>query len=283
MDLFAAQKQIYQYENYHFVYDADDSIYVKRLVTKIEKQIIKIEDFFNHTPKSIITIIITHSDEEYASYLGSASPEWSQALALTDKKIIILKIANADDILRSPEILLHELVHIFFEDKIHVQRIPVWLHEGIAQYLSGYELTINDRIHLANALTSNNIVSLTAMDTLFSFSQIKARLAYIEALTAIQFIIKNHGVESLKMLVENLSDNKSIDDTFKKSLGYDFIDFEIYWYEDIEKQNRWLIILNFDNILWISIVLLAIFAIIIIKIRNRKLEKSWEDDDYIIE
>ena len=158
------------------------------------------------------------------------------------------------------------------------QRIPVWLHEGIAQYLSGYDLTINDRIHLANALTSNNIISLTAMDTLFTFSQVNARLAYIEALTAIQFIVKNHGVEALKMLVQNMSTNISVDEAFKKSIGYDFIDFEIYWYEELRSQNRWLIILNFENILWISIVLLAILAIIIIKIRNHKLEKSWEDD-----
>ena len=283
MNLNAAPKQTIQYENYHFVSEAKDSIYVKRLVSKIEKRLKLIEDFFNYTPRSIITIIITRSEAEYVSYSGDAVPEWSQALALTNEKIILLKIINADDIIRSPEILLHEIVHIFFEDKIGNHRIPVWIHEGIAQYLSGYELTINDRIHLANALVSNNIVSLTSMDTLFSFSQVKARLAYIEALTAIQFIIRDHGVDGLKLLVQNLATRISVDEAFEKSLGYDFIDFEIDWYAEIQKQNRWLIILNFENILWISIILLAIFTIIIIKIRNHKLEKLWEDDINLIE
>ena len=283
VNLMAAQKQTSQYENYHFVYEAKDSIYVKRLVSKIEKQLITIEDFFDYKPKSIITIIITRSDAEYASYRGNAIPEWSQALALTKEKIILLKIVSAEDIIRSPEILLHELVHIFFEDRVANQRIPVWFHEGIAQYLSGYELTINDRIQLANALTSNNIVSLTAMDTLFAFGQVKARLAYIEALTAIQFIIKNHGVDALKLMIQNLSNRISLNEAFEKSLGYDFIDFEIYWYEEIQSQNRWLIFLNLENILWISIVLLAIFAIIIIKIRNYKLEKSWDGDINLID
>ena len=202
--------------NYHFVYDTEDSVYVKKLVSKIKKQLVKVEDFFNHKPQSIITIIITRSDAEYDLYCGNTIPEWSQALALTKEKIILLKIESADDIIRSPEILLHEIVHIFFEDRVPGQRIPVWLHEGIAQYLSGYDLTINDRIHLANALTSNNIISLTAMDTLFTFSQVNARLAYIEALTAIQFIVKNHGVEALKMLVQNMSTNISVDEAFKK-------------------------------------------------------------------
>jgi hypothetical protein len=202
---------------------------------------------------------------------------------LIEEKIIILKIASAEDIKRSPEILMHEIVHIFFEDRALNRRIPVWIHEGIAQYLSGRELSIDDRIHLANALTVNNIISLTAMDTLFNFNQIKARLAYIEALTAIQFIVKNHGADALKILVGNLNENISIDEAFEKSIGYDFIDFEIYWYEELRSQNQWLIILNFENILWISIVLLAIFVIIIIKIRNYKLAKSWDDDSKLLE
>lgn len=283
INLFAAPKQTSQYENYHFVYEAKDSIYVQRLVFKIEKQLNTIESFFNYKPKSIITVIITRSEAEYVLYSDNVIPEWSQALALTKEKIILLKIISADDIIQSPEILLHEIVHIFFEDRIANQRIPVWLHEGIAQYLSGYELTINDRIHLANALTSNNIVTLTGMDTLFTFGQTKARLAYIEALTAIQFIVKNHGVEGLKTLIQNLNKNISINEAFEKSFSYDFIDFEIYWYEKIQSQNRWLIILNFKNILWIFIVMLAILTIIIIKIKNYKLEKSWDDDSNLVE
>ncbi|HES59343.1 MAG TPA: hypothetical protein ENO18_02840, partial [Caldithrix sp.] len=203
IELLLAQKQTKTYRNYHFVYDTADSVYVKKLAAKIKKQLHQIEFFFNYKPKSIITIIITRSDAEYTSYRGKIMPEWSQALALTREKIILLKIENADDIIRSPEILLHELVHIFFDDRITTHKIPVWLHEGIAQYLSGYELTVNDRIHLANALTSNNIISLTAMDSLFTFGQVKARLAYIEALTAIQFIVKNHGVAALQMLINN--------------------------------------------------------------------------------
>ncbi len=279
IELNAAQKQTKKYINYHFIYDASDSVYINKLMSKMKNRLSSIENFFNYKPKSVISIIITRSDTEYDLYRGNKIPEWSQAIALTRERIIILKIESADDIIRSPEILLHEIVHIFFEDRVLHQRIPVWLHEGIAQYLSGYELTINDRIHLANALVSNKIISLTAMDTLFSFNHVRARLAYIEALTAIQFIVKKHGVETLKLLIQNFNNNISINEAFKNSLGYDFIDFEIYWYEDLQSHNRWLIILNFENILWFSIILLAIFAIIAIKIRNYKLEKSWVDDN----
>lgn len=278
-ELNAAQKQTKKYMNYHFIYDASDSVYINKLMYKIKNRLSGIENFFNYKPKSVISIIITRSDAEYNLYKGSKIPEWSQAIALTKEKIIILKIESADDIIRSPEILIHEIVHIFFEDRVPHQRIPIWLHEGIAQYLSGYEMTINDRIHLANALVSNNIISLTAMDTLFTFNHVKAHLAYLEALTAIKFIVKKHGVEVLKLLIQNFNKNVSINEAFKNSLGYDFIDFEIYWYEDLQSHNRWLIILNFENILWISIILLAIFVIIIIKIRNYKLEKSWVDDN----
>lgn len=279
----AIKKQSRYIQNYQFIYDSRDSIYIEKLAIKIKDKLIEIEDFFNHKPKSVISIIVTRSETEYDQYRGKHIPEWSQAVALTKQKIIILKIVKAEDIIRSPEILLHEIVHIFFADRSLNHRIPVWLHEGIAQYLSGYELTIDDRVHLANALTTNNIISLTAMDTLFQFNQIKARLAYIEALTAIQFIVKKHGVDVLKNLIQNFNKNITLDEAFKLSLGYDFIDFEIYWYEDIRSQNRWLIVLNFENILWISIVLLAIFVVIIIKFRNQKLKQSWEEESEVLE
>ena len=283
VSLYAADKHIEKYNNYHFISDRTDSIYVKKLILKIENQLVKIENFFNYKSRSIVTIIITRSDAEYNKYKGGHIPEWSQAVALTKEKIIILKIARAEDIKRSPEILLHEMVHIFFADRSLNQRIPVWLHEGIAQYLSGYELTIDDRVHLANALASNNIISLSAMDTLFQFSQIKARLAYIETLTAIQFIVKKHGVNALKILIQNFNKNITIDEAFKSAIGYDFVDFEIYWFEEIRSHNRWLNILNIENNLWISIVILAIFTIIIIKIRNHNLKKTWEDESDIFE
>lgn len=281
--LIAASKQTKHYDNYHFIYEEGDSIYVNKLVLKIKNQLLKIEDFFNYKPQSIITIILTRSDAEYDLYRKNTIPEWSQAVALTKEKIIILKIESAEAIKRSPEILLHELVHIFFENKTKYRKIPVWLHEGIAQYLSGYELTINDRIHLANALVSDNIISLTSMDTMFHFNQVKARLAYIESLTAIQFIVKKHGVEALKRIIHNMSNDMSVNQAFMTALGYDFIDFEIYWYEELSSQNRWLIILNFENLLWISIVLLAIMVIILIKLKNRRLQKSWEDEIESIE
>lgn len=279
----ASGKQTIYYQNYHFVFDRKDSLFVEKLVLKVKDQLVKIEDFFNYKPQSIITIIITRSDSEYDFYKGNNIPEWSQAVALTKENIIILKIATSEDVKKSPEILMHELVHIFFADRIKNQNLPVWIHEGIAQYLSGYELTIDDRIHLANALSTNKLISLSAMDTLFSFNQSKARLAYIEALAAIQFIVKVHGTAGLKQLIGKLDQKIPVNRAFEDALGYDFIDFEIYWYKELRSQNRWLILLNFENILWISILLLLIFVLVLIKIKNRKLEKSWEDETKLLE
>jgi len=276
--LLRAEKQTKYYGNYHFIYNKRDSIYVERLVSKIQDPLERIERFFQHRPKSVLTIILTRSQAEYDRYRMNKIPEWSQAVAFTEKKIIVLKIESAENVIRSPEILLHEIVHIFFAETSSPERIPVWMHEGIAQYLSGYELTIDDRIRLANALVSDNIISLTEMDTLFHFNQVKARLAYIESLTAIQFIIKQHGVDALKSLIQNVQMNMTLNQAFLDALGYDFIDFKINWYEELESQNKWLILLNFENILWISIVILFILALFVVKMRNRKFRKSWDEE-----
>lgn len=275
---FAAESTMRK-DNYLFIFNERDSILAEKLYTSIEKPLHYIEQFFDRKAKSTITIYLTKSETEYQRYARRKVPEWSQAVAFPSERLIVIKLAGAEEINTAPEILLHELVHIFIAGRIPENRMPTWLNEGLAQYLSGKKLTITEKVGLANALASNKIFELSALDTLLRFNPPEAQLAYSQALTAVEFFIKKHGEAKLNRLVNNLAVHRSINDAFLATVGYDFIDFKIFWYEDLNDRYRWLILLNLDNLIWILISVLAISAIIAIRLRNRKKLKTWDETE----
>jgi len=278
VDAGASSKRIIKSDNYHFFFEQDDSVFVATLVSRIESSLTDIEDFFSYRPQSVITIILTRSRAEYESYARRGLPEWSQAVAFTREKLIILKIETAEELKRSPEILLHELVHIFVADRFPGVRLPVWLNEGLAQYLSGYKFSLDDRIAIANALSVKKIMPLSEIDSLLDFSPMKARLAYLQSLAAVQFFVNEYGIHALQQLILKLAEHRSLDEAFSAAVGHDFIDFEIFWYEDLRSTNRWLILLNIENIIWVVMGVLAVTAIILVRLRNKRVIRSWEDE-----
>ena len=270
------------YGNYEFIYPKPDSILVDKLFETIRIPLQHIEWFFGNPPGSRLTIYVTKSDGDFRKYSRYAVPEWSQAVAFPNQRLIVLRLSSAEEIKESPRILLHELVHIILAERIPDWRVPRWLNEGLAQYLSGERLDLQKKIALSNGLSAKKIVPLSAIDSVLSFSAPMARLAYLEALSAVEYFVNRHGEQTFSRLVRNYANNHSLNRAFKQTVGYDFIDFELDWFEDLHKKYRWLVVLNLDNLLWITMGLLAILAIIVIRYRNRKKINSWDEEEDIL-
>ncbi len=264
---------------YDFVFDSSDSILVHRLIEQMKPSLERLEIFFGRETGSVITIFLTPSRAEYRKRTRNAMPEWSQAAAFTRQRFIVLRLASAEEIAGAPQTLTHELVHIQIAEKVPPGRMPVWLNEGLAQYLSGKDLSLNDKVLLANALALKKVPPLTALDSLLSFGPQKARLAYIQALSAVRYFVNANSRKQLRELIPALARHHSINDAFKSVIGIDFIDFEIGWYEDIQEKYRFLVVLNLDNLLWLSMGLLALAAIFAVRRRNQKKITDWEKDE----
>ncbi len=264
---------------YDFVFDPSDSLLVYKLTDRMKPALKRLGDFFGRESGSVITIFITQSEADYRRRTHNALPEWSQAAAFPGQRIIVLRLASAEEIASAPQTLTHELVHIHIAEKVLSGRMPVWLNEGLAQYLSEKKLNINDKVLLANALALKKIPPLSALDSLLSFGPQKAKLAYVQALSAVSYFVNANSEKQLSELITALALHHSINDAFKAVSGLDFIDFEINWYEDIQSKYRFLVVLNLDNFLWLSMGLLALVAIFAVRRRNRKKVEGWENDE----
>jgi len=265
------------YGNYVFSYEAQDSLLLQRLISRIEPALKNLSVFFGEHSGGVITIYLTKSDQRYKDQAWHKIPEWSQAVAFTRERFIVMRLANAQEIKTAPQTLLHELVHMHIAQRMPTGRMPLWLNEGLAQYLSFKNLTLDDKVLLANKLALKQILELSALDSMQNFSATKARLAYVQALSAVNYFAKIYERNTLSLLVANLARHHSINDAFRATIGIDFIDFERHWYEDLKKNYRWLVVLNIDNLLWVTMGLLAILAIYAVRRRNRKKVAGWSD------
>lgn len=269
-------------EIYVFHYATSDSILVQRLFEKIDPGINGLEQFFGAKSNIPIQIFITKSQSEFNLHTGQGIPEWAQAIAISQKRMIIIRAANGDEILELPRVLLHELVHIYLGILSPQKRIPTWLHEGVAQYLSHDGLTMDEQILIASALYSDRVGYLTDLDSMLSFSPVKAKLGYALARSAVDYFVQQYGVETLFQTLKELH-NHSVNDAFVETTGKDLVDFEAGWFAYIDERYSWMFLLNAENYVWALFVVLFFAALIRLKFKNRKTLNKWEEDTDIFD
>jgi tetratricopeptide (TPR) repeat protein len=127
-------------------------------------------------------------------------------------KIMLLSPRNLARGYRWTDALSHEYIHYIVVQLSH-NRAPIWLHEGIAKYFEsawrlpqGAWLDRRSESLLAHALRHNSFVgfknmdpSLVKLDTTY-----QVQLAYAEASSAIDFIVKQRGAEGLLGVLQAL-------------------------------------------------------------------------------
>ena len=273
----------FEFRNYNFICDERDTLLLKQLMRDVRPRLQKLELFYRHIPTEAITIQVTSSESAYQRIASQGIPEWSRAVAFPSQSLIVMRVVSAEEVQQAAQTLTHELSHLFCADIIPSSRLPVWLNEGLAQYLSGKRLGLNDKVLLANAFTLKRIPQLKALEALHSFSPPKARMAYIQALSAVEYFAHKHGEERLSALVQNLGKYRSVKRAWTQTVGYDFIDFELNWYQATYRAYRWLVWMNLDNLIWVLMGLLAVAAIILARRRSRKKMERWEEEEFYLD
>jgi hypothetical protein len=262
------------------IYSAEkDSLIVKQLANVVEQCQLKFDHFFDYHFQKDVGIYLADSPEEYEKFNQSTVPEWSSGIAYTRLRKIILKPGSYYDPGRYRETLFHEIAHMYIAEVSQNGPVPVWLNEGLSMYLSEKQLSWQESISIGNALSANNLVNLEAIDSLLLFSNARAELAYLQSFLAVRLLISKIGEESVAKLVKDFSLSHRPDELFEKYLGYSFFEFEIECYDDLKSRYLWMSWLQFEDLLWFSLIIIIFMVFFIKKIRNRKIIKEWEKEE----
>jgi hypothetical protein len=171
----------------------------------------------------------------YVKALGPGTGETNVGVSFADIRTMFGLISP--DTLDDPQVAAavpHELVHLVFATAVDnpYRRPPTWLNEGLAVYLTeGYP--DQRRSLVEEAVRSRNLLPLDALGGRFPADLGRGFLAYCEADSAIDYLVRTDGRDALVALVQAYKDGLTDDEAFTKALGRDLTAFQAGWLKEL--------------------------------------------------
>jgi hypothetical protein len=143
--------------------------------------------------------IVTIAQSQDAYKKTTAAAEWSAGQY--DGRIHVPVFDKGTLDANTRQTLAHETAHACLS---MIGRWPAWLHEGIAQYISGRTLPQTDRDAITQLARAHEVPSLSKLaGDWSSMDAVKARLAYNVALRAVEIFNQDFGAFGLRNLLKN--------------------------------------------------------------------------------
>jgi hypothetical protein len=210
-------------ESVHFKlsYDGEAEPELAREVLKrLESHFIAIESSLNFTPSDSIGVIL-YTAQAFRNV--TRAPGWAGALNDGRIRVPVQGLSSM-----TPELsatLKHELTHSFVFQKTRGQ-CPVWLNEGVAQYLEGLrsEEYAADLIELSDKKMSISIATLEG--SWMGLSGGSALQAYALSLAAVEYLVKSRGMEDIARLLDRLAAGSSPEAALQTVLRISYADLD---------------------------------------------------------
>lgn len=214
--------------NFVLKYDHNDSYSSELVLHSLINSYNQLSYDFGWYENSEFTVIL-YSYEDFSSILNV--PSW--AAGIYDGKIRIPYNHTSIDIGVLESIIRHELIHALIH-RIAGNKVPAWLHEGIAQYKDG--INDSDVIKvLEGAVVNNRLIPMSELKTGFGNikDNSKVKVAYAESLGFIEYLINNYGFYTILEILNNFNNHTSLDELFKSVYRLNLIQLENNWIEHL--------------------------------------------------
>lgn len=182
-------------------------------------------DFFVYTDRTA-----------FYDVLGPAARENVGAVAFPQIRTVLANITATDP--NDPVVgiyIPHELTHVVFGDATsNPYHAPLhWLNEGLAVYLSqGFDSA--SRRAVEAAVADDSLMPLSALSGQFPTSADRFGLAYDEALSAVDFMVRAYGRDAVVKLIRTYASGVTDDAAFMAGIGLDQAGFEAAWLADLQ-------------------------------------------------
>jgi hypothetical protein len=167
--------------------------------------------------------------------LGPAARENVGAAAFPEIRTVLANISTTNP--NDPVVAIyipHELTHVVFGDATaNPYHAPLhWLNEGLAVYLSqGYDA--GSRQEVEAAAGNRTLMPLTAISGQFPTQGDRFGLAYAESVSAVDFMVRTYGRDSVVKLIRTYATGVTDDEAFRAGIGVDQAGFQAAWLTDL--------------------------------------------------
>lgn len=197
---------IYETEHFEIYFYPELEPHLERVTSYLESAYQRISSELKHdlAERAKVVLFKTQSEFQQQDISGSELPEGVLAFAEPYRDRLVLPIDEPPDQLY--RLITHELTHIFEFDVIPRglmgSAIPLWVDEGLSNYMAGY-WNVLDLMQVRDAALSDNVPRMSEFDA----QPLSGRLPYSMGHAAFEFISSRWGADGLRQFLFSLRKN----------------------------------------------------------------------------
>jgi tetratricopeptide (TPR) repeat protein len=180
----------------------------------------------DHAPETVAVIL--YPNQSYFDI--TRAPGWSGGIYDGKIRIPIKGLSTITS--ESKAVLVHELTHCFMT-ALPGRGSPTWFLEGVAQLEEGRSAAGEKRI-LAHLQQESRLIPLKNLRGSFmSLPTGGIDLAYVESLSAVEYLTERFGRSAIRNLLDLLARNYNFENAFNTTLLRSVSEFEAAWQRDL--------------------------------------------------
>lgn len=198
------EHHVYRTDHFEIYYYPALEPHLERVASYAESAYQRISAELKHDLAQRVPMFIykTGSEFQQTNIGGGGIPEGVLAFAEAERRRMVLPIDEPPDQLY--RLITHELTHVFEFDiiprGIMGGGVPLWVDEGLANYMAGY-WNILDLMQVRDASLTDNIPKMSAFDVQ---AFVAGRLPYSMGHAAFEFIESRWGKEGVRQFLFSL-------------------------------------------------------------------------------
>jgi hypothetical protein len=232
----------------------------------------------NSPPSARIPIYLYRNQQDFSKYTGHDKPGETLGRAST---LGIIELDGSGAYKPAELVAGHEIVHVIVFRVLGTSfnKLPLWMHEGTARYLTG-DWDAADRMMIADAAMKDSIIPLSDLTKEFP-TGIKSGLAYAESASAVRYLVKNYGESTLPKIINETRRLRSFKRAMIKTIGVTPEQFEESWRKSETSTFLPIWIIKTASVFGaVTFLLIAIAAYIAVTRRKKRIIREYEDDEW---
>ena len=220
----------------------------------------------------IATLVGTDDLRPVQAYVYRDRDAFRQAVGIPRESTVVLASIQ--------RVVPHEVGHVMISRAVGpgLPQLPLWLNEGIAEYVAGQRAAQVDPVAL-RAVGRGAALGLADLDPAFRRRDADTALAYAQSASLVNFLVAERGERVIADLLAALRESRNFDSALQQATGFTPPELESAWRSSVARRWRWPLFLRSGA--WVLILMVVLFFVGLVRyLRERRRRQEMPEQDW---